>query len=211
MLSELEQYILNHTEPEDDLLKELYRETHVRMLHPRMASGHIQGKILEMFCHMIQAKNILEIGTYTGYSAICMAKCLPENGMLHTIEINDEIEEFTRSFFERSGLNNKIKFHIGDAREIIPTLHTTFDLVFIDGEKNQYCEYYEMVLPIVRTNGFIIADNVLWSEKVIEKNLRNNDHFAHGIKAFNDFIQKDNRVQNVLFPVRDGLMVMRKV
>ena len=164
MLTEIEKYILDHTEPEDELLRELYRETHVRMLHPRMASGHVQGKILEMICQMIQPQNILEIGTYTGYSALCLAKSLPENGILHTVEINDEIEDFTRSYFERSELKNKIKFHIGDAREIIPTLNTSFDLVFIDGEKNQYCDYYEIALPFIRKNGFIIADNVLWSE-----------------------------------------------
>ncbi|MBI5217786.1 MAG: O-methyltransferase [Bacteroidia bacterium] len=207
----LEQYILDHTEPESELLKELYRETHVRIMHPRMCSGHLQGKILQMLCHMVNLEYILEIGTFTGYSAICMAQTLPDKGELHTIEINDEIAELALSYFKKANLTHKIHFHIGDALKIIPEINRTFDLVFIDGEKKQYLDYYNLVFDKVRKGGFIIADNVLWSGKVVKKDLPGSDHFTRGILAFNDFVQQDGRVQNVLFPIHDGLMVIKKL
>lgn len=208
---ELKKYILSRTEQEDELLHSLWRETNVKIYHPRQLSGHLQGKILEMICHMINPVNILEIGTFTGYSALSMAKALPEHGALHTIEINDEITDFTMSFISKSGYADKIKLHVGDALKIIPELNLVFDLVFIDAEKNQYVDYYELIFEKVRKGGFIIADNVLWNGKVVEDNLRNNDHFTKGIKAFNDHVHDDPRVQNVIFPIRDGLMVLRKI
>ncbi len=207
---ELDRYILNHTESESEILKSLWRETNVKIYHPRQLSGHLQGKVLEMLCHMIKPKNILEIGTFTGYSAISMAKALPVDGTIHTIEINDEITEIAESFFEKSGYSHKIQLYVGDALEIIPTLNISFDLVFIDADKIHYIDYYELAFDKVKQGGFIIADNVLWSGKVVENDLRNNDYFTKGIIAFNNHVHNDTRVQNVLFPIRDGLMVLRK-
>lgn len=208
--SEIEKYILDHSEAEDDLLQTLWRETHVQIYHPRQVSGHLQGKVLQMLCYMIKPENILEIGTFTGYSAICMAQALYKGGMVHTIEINDEIADFTLSFIEKSGLKDKISLHIGDALKIIPTLEMHFDLVVIDGEKNQYIDYFNLVIDKVKKGGFIIADNVLWSGKVVSESVRNNDHFTKGILAFNEYVHRDDRVQNVIFPICDGLMVLRK-
>lgn len=207
---ELDRYILNHTESESEILKSLWRETNVKIYHPRQLSGHLQGKVLEMLCHMIKPKNILEIGTFTGYSAISMAKALPVDGTIHTIEINDEITEIAESFFEKSGYSHKIQLYVGDALEIIPTLNISFDLVFIDADKIHYIDYYELAFDKVKQGGFIIADNVLWSGKVVENDSRNNDYFTKGIIAFNNHVHNDTRVQNVLFPIRDGLMVLRK-
>lgn len=207
---EITKYILDHTEPESDLLQSLWRETHALIYHPRQISDHLQGKILQMFCYMIKPNQVLEIGTFTGYSAICMAQTLGEGRMLHTIEINDEITDFTISFLEKAGLTDKIKLHIGDALKIIPTLDIQFDLVLIDGEKNQYIDYFKLVIDKVKAGGFIIADNVLWSGKVVSENIKSNDHFTKGILEFNEFVHNDKRVQNVLFPICDGLMVLRK-
>lgn len=209
MNAELEKYILDHSEAESDLLAKLNRETQHKVLLPRMLSGHLQGKILEMISKMIQPSYILELGTYTGYSAICLAKGLKEHGVLHTIEINDELESFTRPFFEKSGLKGKIQFHIGDATEIIPELPNEIDLVFIDADKRQYVDYYQLVINKVKTGGFILADNVLWSGKVIEP-LAENDEYTAGILAFNDFVHNDERVENVILPIRDGIMLLRK-
>ncbi|MFA8436285.1 MAG: O-methyltransferase [Marinifilaceae bacterium] len=206
---ELEDYILTHTEEEDTVLKELDRETHVKMLRPRMLSGHMQGKFLKMICQMIQPKRILEIGTYTGYSAISMAQGMTEEGQLHTIDINDEIEGFTRQFLEKSGLQEKIHFHIGEALEVIPQIDETFDLVFIDADKRQYVDYYETVLPKLRPGGFILADDVLWDGKVVEQ-VEANDKQTQGILAFNDHVHQDTRVENLMLPIRHGLMVLRK-
>lgn len=175
-----------------------------------MCSGHIQGQVLKMICKMIKPESILELGTFTGYSAICMAEALPDNGVLHTIDINDELEEFTKSYFEKSGQNQKICYHIGDAKNIIPTINEQFDMVFIDAEKSEYIEYYNLCFDKVKNGGFILADNILWSGKVIKNDLRNNDHFTKGIIAFNDYVQNDERVENVIFPFRDGLMIIRK-
>ena len=208
---ELEKYIVNHIDEEDKLLQEITRETHIKTMHPRMLSGHIQGKVLEMISYMISPLNILEIGTFTGYSAICLAKGLANNGKLTTIEVNDELQKFTQSFFNKSGNKDKIDFLIGDALEIIPKLNIEFDLVFIDGEKSSYSKYYETSLPKVKTGGFILADNTLWSGKVLDKKIKNNDYFTKGIIEFNELIKVDKRVDKVILPIRDGITILRKL
>jgi caffeoyl-CoA O-methyltransferase len=206
----LARYIADHSKSEDPLLKELSRETFLKIYHPRRSSNHLSGHLLKMFSSMIQPQNILEIGTFTGYGAISLAKGLAPGGMLHTIEINDELEDFTRRWIDKAGLTNNITLHIGDALEIIPQLGTSFDLVFIDGEKNQYAAYYEAIIDKVRSGGFILADNVLWSGKVVDKDIPAKDHFTRGIVEFNQLIQKDDRVDNMLLPVFDGIMVIQK-
>ena len=205
----IEQYILDHSDQEDPVLAELNRETNLKILRPRMLSGHLQGKILEMISKMINPEKILELGTYTGYSAICLAKGLKENGELHTIEINDELEDFILKYFKKAGIENKVKLHIGDAKSIIEKLNMQFDLVFIDADKREYLEYYHMVFDYVKPGGFILADNVLWSGKVIELE-EPDDEYTKGIFDFNDFIKNDDRVEKVILPLRDGLTLIRK-
>lgn len=205
----LEEYILRHIDEEDDYLKALYRDTHVKLLRPRMASGHLQGRMLKMFVRMIRPKQILEIGTYSGYSALCMAEGLDEGSVLHTFEINDEQEDFTRPWLEQSPYVDKIKFYIGDALERVPQLGITFDLVFVDGDKRKYIEYYEMSLAHLSPGGYIIADNTLWDGHVTETP-NPNDAQTIGIQAFNEFVAKDNRVEKVILPLRDGLTIIRK-
>lgn len=205
----LEEYILRHIDEEDDYLKALYRDTHVKLLRPRMASGHLQGRMLKMFVRMIRPKQILEIGTYSGYSALCMAEGLDEGSVLHTFEINDEQEDFTRPWLEQSASADKIKFYIGDALERVPQLGITFDLVFVDGDKRKYMEYYEMFLAHLSPGGYIIADNTLWDGHVTETP-NPNDAQTIGIQAFNEFVAKDNRVEKVILPLRDGLTIIRK-
>jgi len=205
----LEEYILRHIDEEDDYLKALYRDTHVKLLRPRMASGHLQGRMLKMFVRMIRPKQILEIGTYSGYSALCMAEGLDEGSVLHTFEINDEQEDFTRPWLEQSASADKIKFYIGDALERVPQLGITFDLVFVDGDKRKYMEYYEMSLAHLSPGGYIIADNTLWDGHVTETP-NPNDAQTIGIQAFNEFVAKDNRVEKVILPLRDGLTIIRK-
>ena len=209
MNTELEQYILAHSEPESDVLSELSRATHLQVLRPRMLSGNLQGQFLKMICRMIGARRVLEIGTYTGYAAISMASGLEEGGVLHTIDVNDEIEDFTRGFIERSGVQEHIVFHVGDASEIIPRLEETFDLVFIDADKREYSKYYHLVFDKVRSGGMIIADDVLWDGKVADPDVKL-DAQTRGILEFNDMVQSDTRVENVLLPVRHGLMMVRK-
>ncbi|MFN4233172.1 MAG: O-methyltransferase [Bacteroidia bacterium] len=205
----IEAYALKHTKPESDLLKKINRETHAKIMMPRMLSGHLQGRLLSMFSHMIKPDYILEIGTYTGYSAICLAEGLSENGKIITIDINEEIEKFVRNFFESSEYKNKIDYRIGNALDIIPTINHEFDMVFIDADKENYIAYYDLIFDKVRKGGYIIADNVLWSGKVLLDNAKL-DKDTKAIKAFNDKIQDDNRVENILLPVRDGLMICRK-
>lgn len=207
---DIEKYILDHTEPETEALYELNRETNIQIYHPRMLSGHLQGRVLKMLCSMIKPKLILEIGTYTGYSAICFAEGLSPEGKIHTIEINDELEDFIKSYINKAGFNEQIILHFGDALDIIPTINETFDLVFIDGDKRQYTDYYNSIFDKVIKGGFIIADNVLWNDKVIE-DIENMDEYTLGIINFNTMIQNDSRVSNVIFPVRDGMMVMQKL
>ncbi len=209
MSSAIDNYIEAHTTEEPDLLKKLNRETHLRVVNPRMLSGHVQGRFLKMICRMIQPSCVLELGTFTGYSALCLAEGMPEDGILHTIEINDELEEFTQEFFAQSPHGKKIKQHIGNALEIIPTLIESFDLVFMDADKREYLSYYHAIFDNVRPGGYIIADNTLWDGKVVE-NTTANDKQTLAVMAFNDFIVKDERVEIVLLPLRDGLSIIRK-
>lgn len=205
----LEEYAAMHTSEENEVLKKLNRETWAKMLMPRMLSGHIQGRVLSMFSHMIKPKHILEIGTFTGYSAICLAEGLADNGFLHTIEINDELEEFIKKYFQEAGMKEKIVLHIGNALEIIHNLNITFDLIFIDADKENYAAYYDLVFDKLNVGGFIIADNVLWSGKVL-LDYEMLDTETKALVDFNTKIQNDNRVENVLLPIRDGLMIVRK-
>ena len=204
----MEDYIEAHTEPEPEILTELSRATHRKILRPRMLSGNMQGQFLKMLCRMNKAHRVLEIGTFTGYASIAMAMGLEEGGVLHTIDINDEIEEFTRTYIARSGLADRIVFHIGDACEVIPRLTEQFDLVFIDADKRLYPEYYRLVFDKVVPGGIIVADDVLWDGKVVEPDSR--DAQTRGILEFNELVQRDDRVENILLPVRHGLMVIRK-
>ncbi|HRG38642.1 MAG TPA: O-methyltransferase [Bacteroidia bacterium] len=206
----IEAYALSHSQSESDVLKKLNRETHLKVLSPRMLSGHLQGNFLSMISKMIQPKQILEIGTYTGYSAICLAQGLQEGGKLHTIDSNEQLEKMARSYFQEAGLANKINLLIGDALTIIPTIQETFDLVFIDADKKNYSTYYDMVFDRVRPGGYIIADNVLWSGKVLDTQ-KNNDRETVLIDEFNKKIHEDKRVEHQLIPIRDGLMVARKL
>lgn len=209
MWMNIDNYIELHSSEEPDLLKRLNRETHVQMVNPRMLSGHIQGRILKMISAMIQAKSVLELGTFTGYSALCLAEGMPDNGILHTIEINDELEEFAQGFFSQSPHGKKIKQHIGNALEIINSLNETFDLVFIDADKREYLEYYQTVFNKVKKGGYILADNTLWDGKVIEA-VDPNDKQTIGVMAFNEFVAKDKRVETVILPLRDGLTLIQK-
>jgi caffeoyl-CoA O-methyltransferase len=204
----LTDYIASITSPEDPLLAEVFRETHCRVLYPRMISGHLQGKLLEFLSRMIQPAAILEIGTFTGYSALCLAKGLKPGGKLHTIEINDELQPFIETIIRKAGLQETINLHIGDARKIIPSLNEKFDLVFIDGDKEQYLEYYKVVFGQTLTGGYIVADNVLWSGKVIAPS---KDKETNGIVEFNEFVKNDDRVEKLIIPFRDGLMLIRKI
>lgn len=206
----LNDYILANTSPEDDLLRELTRATHLYVVQPRMLSGHMQGKILETFSRMIRPHRILEIGTFTGYSALCLARGLADGGVLHTIELNDELIELARSFIERSALCGRIVQHQGDALELIPQFDETFDLVFIDGDKREYTAYYQAVFDKVASGGYILADNVLWDGKVVEP-VHSGDKHTLGVLAFNEFVTADQRVENVLLPFRDGMMLVRKL
>jgi predicted O-methyltransferase YrrM len=206
----IENYTLLHTSDEDPLLHELYRETNLSVVYPRMLSGHLQGKILTLFSYMVNPTFILEIGTYTGYSAICLAKGLKPGGKLTTIEINPELVDFARKYFDRSGLNHSIVQKTGNALDIIPQLTIEWDLVFIDADKENYLNYYKMIIDQMRMGGFIIADNVLWDGKVLNS-VDTQDKETRGITEFNDFVQRDSRVENVLLPVRDGLMILRKI
>ena len=208
MTEELEEYILSHIDREPEILAKLGRETNVKILNPRMLSGHLQGRILAMFCRMIKPKNILEIGTFTGYATLCLAEHLPEGGVLHTIEIDDELEDIIRQY--TAGYADKIRFHFGEALQIIPTLSETFDLVFIDADKREYAAYYEAVFDKVAKGGFIIADNTLWGGKVLETGTPGNDRQTLAIKQFNDLIANDDRVEKVIFPIRDGITVIFK-
>lgn len=206
---DLDSYIINHTKQEDPILVELDRVTNLRTVQPRMLSGHLQGVILEMISKMIRPLRILEIGTFTGYSAICMAKGLQPGGLLHTIEIDDELVPIAQEFFRKSEFCESIRQHEGSALDIVPKLGEQFDLVFIDGDKREYIDYYKLVLPFVNVGGFILADNVLWDRKVLEENAK--DAQTRGIIDFNLYVHNDPAVENVLLPIRDGIMLLRKV
>lgn len=205
----IEQYVTEHSEKEPELLSQLNHETWEKVLNPRMLSGHIQGRILSMFSHMIQPKNILEIGTYTGYSTLCFAEGLKKDGEIDTIDINEELEPLVSKYFSSSNYRKNIHQYIGNAIDIIPTLNKMYDIVFIDADKSNYCNYYDLVFEKINPGGYIIADNVLWSGKIVEA-LAENDIDTQTLIAFNKKVHDDDRVQNVLFPVRDGLMIVRK-
>jgi len=204
------EYSESHTTEETDLLRKLYRETNLKVIMPRMLSGHSQGVLLKILSCMIKPKYILEIGTYTGYSAICLAEGLTEGGKLITIEKNPEVESIAKRYFSESGQSEKIDFRIGDAMEIIPNLKQTFDLIFLDADKENYLNYYNLIFDKLRKGGIIIADNALWEEKVLQTP-KPNDKETIGIQKFNDFVQADKRVENILLPIRDGLMIVRKI
>ena len=205
----IEDYITAHSDSEPEYLAHINRATHVRMINPRMCSGHFQGRALAMFCHMIQPNKVLEIGTFTGYSALCMAEALNNDAVLHTIECDDELEDFILQNFAGSEHGHKIKLHIGDALEEIEKLNETFDLIFIDADKREYLAYYEAVLPKLKPGGFILADNTLWDGKVL-KQVDSNDKQTIEIMRFNDFVATDQRVEKVMLPLRDGLTIIRK-
>ncbi len=204
-------YCEDHSSAESELLKNLSRETYANVLHPRMLSGHLQGKILSLFSKLICPKNILEIGTYTGYSAICLAEGLAENGKLITIDCNAELELMANKYFEKSGMKNKIQMIIGDAVNIIKTLDVNFDLVFIDADKTSYSRYFDLVIDKMNTGALLIADNVLWNGKILNESDLKKDADTQAINSFNEKIKNDVRVENIILPVRDGLMVARKI
>lgn len=207
---DLQQYAEEHTSPESELLHKINRQTHLSVMKPRMLSGHLQGRLLSMFSHMIRPKQILEVGTYTGYSALCLAEGMQEDGTLHTIDINEELEDMVRGYIAEAGLSESVKYYIGNALEIIPTIDAMFDLVFIDADKYNYGTYYNMVIDRVRSGGYIIADNVLWSGKVLEKYRKKLDEDTAALLDYNLMVHEDPRVENILLPVRDGLLIARK-
>lgn len=204
-----EEYILNHIDAEPDYLSKLNRDTHLKMINPRMCSGHLQGRVLSILCKMIQPTNVLELGTFTGYSALCIAESLTENGHLDTIECDDEKEDFINEQFEKSPYRSKISLLIGEALQIIPTLNKTYDLVFIDADKREYSSYFDAVFPMVKKGGFIFADNTLWNGKILEE-VQVNDKQTQEILHFNEKIKNDDRVEKVILPLRDGLTIIRK-
>ena len=206
----IEQYVRNHTQKENFVLAELNRETWAKVLIPRMLSGHLQGRALSMFSKMIKPKYILEIGTYTGYSAICLSEGLKKGGKLHTIDINEELKLMSSIYFKKAGISKNIIQHVGDALKIIPNIKDDFDLVFIDADKENYSNYFEIVIEKIPIGGFIIADNVLWSGKVVE-DVNEKDQETKAIKEFNTLIQTSERVENILMPIRDGLMICQKI
>ncbi|RDC66076.1 O-methyltransferase [Adhaeribacter pallidiroseus] len=208
---ELQQYVEKHTSGEPEILKKLNRDTHVNVLKPRMLSGHFQGRLLAMISHMLRPQRILEIGTYTGYSAICLAEGLADGGYVHTIDVNAELEMMVRRYFAEAGVADKIKYYLGPALEIIPTLPYPFDLVFIDADKINNASYFDLVLDKVRPGGFIITDNVLWSGKVVAAGNGKIDKDTQAVLNFNQKVQQDFRVENILLPIRDGLLIARKI
>ena len=205
----LDKYVCEHTANESDLLKKINRETHLEVLQPRMLSGHFQGRVLSMFSKMIRPERILEIGTYTGYSAICLAEGLTPNGKLVSIDINEELAARVKGYFDESPYSQQIDYLIGDAMTIIPNLKSQFDIVFIDADKSNYINYYHLVFPMVKVGGYIIADNVLWSGKVIDSSQQDKDTLL--LREYNQLVHQDDRVEEVLFPIRDGLMIARKI
>lgn len=207
----LDDYIRSHIDPEGDYLHRLYRDTQLRLSYGQMACGHIQGRLLKMFTRMVQPRLVVELGTFSGYSALCIAEGLEDGAVLHTFEIYDEQEDFTRPWIEGSAYADKIQLHIGDALQLIPQMDLRdIDLAFVDADKRHYVEFYEMLLPRVRQGGIIIADNTLWYGHVVEEHTRESDQQTLGIKAFNDLLANDDRVEKVIVPVRDGLTIIRK-
>jgi len=207
---DLDDYVVSHSENEPGLLQQLNRETYQKILQPRMLSGHYQGRVLSMISKLVNPKNILEIGTYTGYSALCLAEGMQSEGELHTIDINEELIDFQRKYFDKSGFGNQIHQYLGDALEIIPKLDTTFDLVFIDADKENYSNYFNLIIDKLNTGGIILSDNVLWSGKILETTFKKDDTSTPALIEYNALLKKDNRVETVVLPIRDGLTISRK-
>lgn len=207
----LEQYILRHCSPESDMRSRVARAAHIKLVRPRMLSGHLQGNFLQMLVRLMQARYVLELGTYSGYAALSMAEALPEGGVVHTVECDDEMEDFIRHYIDESEQPNKVQLHIGDAMQLIPGLmgRIAFDIVYIDANKRQYPEYYEMIVPQLRSGALIIADNTLWDGKVIQPFLKESDVQTEAILRFNRMVQEDERVENLILPMRDGLSLIR--
>lgn len=208
---DLDDYVVSHSENEPELLQELNRETYQKILQPRMLSGQYQGRILSMFSKLVNPKNILEIGTYTGYSALCLAEGMQSNGVLHTIDVNEELVDFQRKYFDKSGYGKQIHQYLGNALEIIPKLDTTFDLVFIDADKENYSNYFNVIIDKLNTGGIIISDNVLWSGKVLETTFKKDDTSTPALIEYNALLKKDKRIETVVLPIRDGLTISRKI
>lgn len=204
-----DEYIEQHSDAEPEVLASINRRTHLQLINPRMLSGHLQGRVLSMLCQMMKPKRILELGTFAGYSAICMAEALDNDGLLHTIEYDDELEDFIQQNIALAGMKEKIVLHIGEALKIIPTIDETFDLVFIDADKREYSDYFDAVFPKLRQGGFILADNTLWDGKVL-KNIEANDAQTIEIDKFNKKIAADSRVEKVILALRDGITIIRK-
>lgn len=209
MNRKLEQYIREHSTAEDPVLEDLFRQTHIRFVNPNMSTGNLQGKFLEMISKMINPGHILEIGTYTGYSSICLARGLRKGGKLLTVEINDELSDFARSYFIKAGVDTLITQIAGNAIDVVPGLNIKFDLVFIDGDKREYCDYYRVSKKKVKKGGFILADNVLWGDKVLEKETK--DQQSVGILQFNEMLMNEKDIEHVILPLRDGLTLIRKL
>lgn len=205
----LDNYIENHSENEPELLQQLSRETHQKILQPRMLSGHYQGRVLSMISKLVKPKYILEIGTYTGYSALCLAEGLQKDGALHTIDINEELADFQRRYFDKSGFGNQIHQHLGSALDIIPQLNSNFDMVFIDADKENYSNYFHLIIDKLNPGGIILSDNVLWSGKVLEP-IKEGDVSTKALVAYNKLLKEDDRIETVLLPIRDGLTLSRK-
>lgn len=207
---ELDDYVINHSEDEPELLQELTRETYQKILQPRMLSGHYQGRLLSMISKLIHPTSILEIGTYTGYSALCLAEGMPDDGELHTIDINEELVDFQRTYFDKSPYGKQIFQHLGNALEIIPSLHKTFDLIFIDADKENYPAYFKVIIDKLNPGGILLSDNVLWSGKVIEP-LKEDDFSTKALLEYNTLLKEDKRIETVILPIRDGLTISRKI
>ncbi len=207
---ELDDYVVKHSEDEPELLQQLTRETYQKILQPRMLSGHYQGRILSMISKLVNPKNILEIGTYTGYSALCLSEGMQASGELHTIDINEELVDFQRKYFDKSKYGHRIFQHLGNALEIIPNIDTTFDLIFIDADKGNYPNYFDAVIDKLNTGGIILSDNVLWSGKILEP-LKSDDTSTKALLEYNSLLKNDSRVETVLLPIRDGLTISRKL
>lgn len=205
----LDDYVVKHSEDEPELLQQLSRETHQKILQPRMLTGHYQGRLLSMISKLVKPKNILEIGTYTGYSALCLAEGMQSNGELHTIDINEELFDFQRKYFEKSNYGNQIHQHLGNALDIVPKLNINFDLVFIDADKTNYVNYFNIIIDKLNPGGIILSDNVLWSGKVIEK-VKPDDFDTKALIEYNTLLKEDSRIETVLLPIRDGLTISRK-
>ncbi len=205
----LDNYVIEHTSKESELLYELHRETYLKVLQPRMLSGHFQGRVLSMISKMIEPSRILELGTYTGYSALCLAEGLTKGGHLHTIDKNEERQDFVQSFIDRSAFAQQITQHIGNAMEVIPQLNESWDLVFIDADKENYLNYYNLIMPTLKSGSYILADNILWSGKVVDKSALDKD--TNLLRAFNKQITEDNRIENILLPIRDGIQIGRVI